>query len=332
MSTLAPDAAAYCRSILPHVSRTFALTIPVLREPLRIQVAVSYLLCRIADTVEDRDDIDPCTRERLFLELERMILAPESEAFRERFAAAWPRLDDAHHEDLVQNAGQVLECYRGFPPAIREAIAACLSEMVAGMRGYAAAGAAGEPAQICHDLEDLERYCHFVAGTVGILLSRLFAGELPSGWLDSTRIEDGRRFGLGLQLTNILKDLGSDRGRGVSFVPESWVDAAGASATLGAAGKARLIPRALDHLEAGHRYILAIPSGREDMRIFCLWAAHLALATLERAAAGTGAGPVKVSRPQLWTVLERARDAAGDDVALETLHREYTSAVRAALG
>jgi farnesyl-diphosphate farnesyltransferase len=210
-------------------------------------------------------------------------------------------------------------------------MAACLSEMISGMRSYAAAGAGREPAQICRDLEDLEGYCHFVAGTVGILLSRLFAGERAPGWLDPIRTEEGRRFGLGLQLTNVLKDLGSDRGRGVTFVPEAWVETAGGSPTLGAVGKDRLIPRALEHLEAGHRYILSIPREREDMRIFCLWAAHLALATLARAAASTGAQPIKVSRPELWAILERARDAAGDDAALERLHREYTAGVRAAL-
>ena len=39
--------------ILPHVSRTFALTIPQLPMPLRTAVTNAYLLCRIADTIED---------------------------------------------------------------------------------------------------------------------------------------------------------------------------------------------------------------------------------------------------------------------------------------
>ncbi|MFU8831083.1 MAG: squalene/phytoene synthase family protein, partial [Wenzhouxiangella sp.] len=39
--------------ILPGVSRTFALTIPCLPEPLKIAVTNAYLLCRIADTIED---------------------------------------------------------------------------------------------------------------------------------------------------------------------------------------------------------------------------------------------------------------------------------------
>jgi len=43
----------YQDRILPHVSRTFALTIPQLPPRLRIAVTNAYLLCRIADTIED---------------------------------------------------------------------------------------------------------------------------------------------------------------------------------------------------------------------------------------------------------------------------------------
>src|SRR5438552_13106977 len=43
----------YQEQILPHVSRTFALTIPQLPPGLRSAVTSAYLLCRIADTIED---------------------------------------------------------------------------------------------------------------------------------------------------------------------------------------------------------------------------------------------------------------------------------------
>ena len=45
--------ASFCRTQLPRVSRTFALNIPLLPAPLDLAVTVAYLLCRIADTVED---------------------------------------------------------------------------------------------------------------------------------------------------------------------------------------------------------------------------------------------------------------------------------------
>src|SRR5580692_1115852 len=61
----------YQDHILPHVSRTFALTIPQLPPGLRTAVTSAYLLCRIADTVED----------------EPALSAAETLAFLQRFTA-----------------------------------------------------------------------------------------------------------------------------------------------------------------------------------------------------------------------------------------------------
>src|SRR5258708_22218288 len=49
----------YQDQILPHVSRTFALTIPQLPAGLRTAVTCAYLLCRIADTIEDEPALSP---------------------------------------------------------------------------------------------------------------------------------------------------------------------------------------------------------------------------------------------------------------------------------
>src|ERR1700716_1275927 len=50
---------AYQDYILPGVSRTFALTIPELPPALRTSVTNAYLLCRIADTIEDEPALPP---------------------------------------------------------------------------------------------------------------------------------------------------------------------------------------------------------------------------------------------------------------------------------
>jgi farnesyl-diphosphate farnesyltransferase len=49
----------YQDQILPYVSRTFALTIPELPAELRTSVTCAYLLCRIADTIEDEPALSP---------------------------------------------------------------------------------------------------------------------------------------------------------------------------------------------------------------------------------------------------------------------------------
>jgi farnesyl-diphosphate farnesyltransferase len=51
------EAWAYCKKMLPLVSRTFALNIGHLNGVLHRAVLIGYLLFRIADTIEDSIDL-----------------------------------------------------------------------------------------------------------------------------------------------------------------------------------------------------------------------------------------------------------------------------------
>ena len=54
---------AYQEHILQGVSRTFALTIPQLPDPLREVVGNAYLLCRITDTIEDEPSLSAAEKQ-----------------------------------------------------------------------------------------------------------------------------------------------------------------------------------------------------------------------------------------------------------------------------
>jgi farnesyl-diphosphate farnesyltransferase len=325
---------AYCRSILPHVSRTFALCIPVLDEPLRFQVGVAYLLCRIVDTVEDREDLDPETRHRLFEELARLVREPADAGARRRFQELLPPHPDPHHEDLLRHAGDVLDCFAAFEPGAFRDVRECLDEMITGMSAYPGPGAGAAPVEACQNLDELERYCHVVAGTVGILLSRFFERALGDArWLTPARAEAGRRFGLGLQLTNVIKDHDRDHRRGITYLPRAWFRTLNGRLHLRPEAARRVIGRALEHLDTAEAYILSLPRRRTDMRRFCLYAAHLALATLYLAARPAGErSPAKVSHEDLALILGRVDRHADDDAGLESLYRGYRDAVAAAVG
>src|ERR1700678_3571902 len=120
----------YQDHILPHVSRTFALTIPQLPVGLRTAVTCAYLLCRIADTIEDEPALSP----------------PETLAFLQRFSAvvagrgdAEPlgreieqRLSDrtlATERDLVGNMERVLRVMARLNEPQRSAIHRCVELM-----------------------------------------------------------------------------------------------------------------------------------------------------------------------------------------------------------
>lgn len=62
-------------------------------------------------------------------------------------------------------------------------------------------------------LGDLETYCYYVAGTIGLLCNAIFgvAGEEARTY--------ALRLGTAFQMTNILRDVGSDAGRGRIYLP-----------------------------------------------------------------------------------------------------------------
>jgi len=49
----------WCHETVQGVSRTFALTIDVLDDPMSTHICLGYLLCRVADTIEDAGHIPP---------------------------------------------------------------------------------------------------------------------------------------------------------------------------------------------------------------------------------------------------------------------------------
>ena len=64
-----------------------------------------------------------------------------------------------------------------------------------------------------HDLSDLERYCYYVAGTVGHLLTDVFLIGAPQTQAARRLRQHAEGFGLLLQMTNIVKDVTDDAKR-----------------------------------------------------------------------------------------------------------------------
>ena len=63
------------------------------------------------------------------------------------------------------------------------------------------------------DWANLERYCHRVAGVVGLLAARIF------GYRDPRTLEYARDLGIAFQLTNIIRDVGEDARKNRIYLP-----------------------------------------------------------------------------------------------------------------
>ena len=280
---------AFQSRILQGVSRTFALTIPTLPPGLCRAVSNAYLLCRIADTIEDDADLpfeDKRQFSAQFIDIVRGTLPakPFADELAPRLA---PHASDAERE-LVANTGSVIRITHSMNDQQRKAIERCVRIMADGMVYYQAKetldGLADQPA--------MDRYCYYVAGVVGEMLTELFCDYCPElKEQKSHMMRLGVSFGQGLQMTNILKDIWDDRARGACWLPRDGFERHGvrlSQITPGQGGPGytgalgQLVAIAHGHLRNALRYTLIIPGREVGIRKFCLWALGMAVLTLRK--------------------------------------------------
>ncbi|MCC6464514.1 MAG: squalene/phytoene synthase family protein [Planctomycetes bacterium] len=350
---LALEVQAYCRSALPAVSRTFALGIELLREPLRDEIGVAYLICRILDTIEDTTTLPAEPRAALLRSWSRTFNEPHNwpmlAADVERMFAD-PALDGPDHE-LCRHTTTVLKALHSFRPGAREAMHVSIVEMAEGMAETVLRELRGEGLRL-QDEEDLKRYCYYVAGTVGKLLCNEWALDRKSitpavkARLDERAIS----FGLGLQVTNILKGVTDDIQRGVAYVPHKLFAAAGIDlSTLlqnpgdprGREVEAGLAEMTLMWLDEALEYTLTVPASERDIRLFCALPLVFAVRTLARSLKTTDVfseNVLKITREEVRAIHAEVDANIANDAALRRIHQreraeviEQINAARAAV-
>jgi farnesyl-diphosphate farnesyltransferase len=277
----------FCRSILPDVSRTFALSIRLLPGDLGSAVCCAYLLCRIADTIEDEPSLVADHKVIRFDALSACFDGVENvDALMESTASIQ---GDPAHVRLVRNADLVFVTFRALPERTREFVRHWVREMIAGMRKFVLLYPRGMRIQ---SLDEYKEYCYYVAGTVGYLLTDLwheYSSSIGTARYKVLR-DRSRAFGEALQTVNILKDVARDAEHENSiYVPEQLLREHGnAHATILADDRvqqtrealATLIQLAWQDLDDATAYLLAIPRRAVSIRLFCALPLLFAYATL----------------------------------------------------
>ncbi len=283
---LKPDPACELE-MLKKVSRSFALTIPELPEGLGRAVTTAYLVCRIIDTIEDDEGL-PLEKKAFFFEGFVKVLnsdAPAGLFARELLPLLTASVTDDEKE-LVRKTPVVVSGILSLGPGQQQAIRRCAGIMARGMLQFQGKRS---PAGLT-DMADFDRYCYFVAGVVGEMLTDLFCDYSPGiAGRRKELLALAASFGQGLQMTNIIKDLWDDRARGACWMPRSVFESAGcgpgdlhhySGTEPFGRGIEEMIAVARGHLKNALTYTTLIPPAETGIRKFCLWAIGMAVFTL----------------------------------------------------
>lgn len=205
------DSLDYCKGALQSVSRSFALTIPLVEENILAPIMVGYLEARILDTFEDdigKREISLEERIKSMNILMEILESPDSKSARIKAKQLADSADELvlnpNYRDLVKNMERVLTVHSSFDEKTKECMVRWLKEMNFGMQKFLK--------QEVYSFEDLNEYCYYVAGTPSGFLTELIRTRSKDISEENAKIlsENERDFGLFLQKVNIIRDFRED--------------------------------------------------------------------------------------------------------------------------
>jgi farnesyl-diphosphate farnesyltransferase len=314
---------AFPYDLLRANSRSFYLTLRVLPAPVRPQIGLAYLLARTTDTIADTEILPVGERLASLQRLRERILNQSSAPL--NFTDLAKQQASPSEAVLLERVETSLAALQHFPAAdqklIRDVLDVITGGQILDLRRFGSA--VSTPVQKIISLEtgsELDDYTYRVAGCVGEFWTKICRAHLfPDVRLNEKQlIDDGIRFGKGLQLVNILRDLPVDLKNGRCYLPRQRLDEAKLlpEVLLSPVNEEKFravyteyLDKASAHLAAGWRYTNALPFGQFRVRLACAWPILIGVRTIEKLrAAGVVQlqQRVKVSRGEVRSMIFRS--------------------------
>jgi farnesyl-diphosphate farnesyltransferase len=304
----------FARGIISRVSRTFAVGIAILPGDLGRAVLVGYLLCRIADTIEDDGSATASRRQELLAKFLECFGDPLKA---DRFAGEVSDIKaDTSYLELMSGTKLVFELHRSLPKKSAAIVEKWTRELTLGMSEFVGRYPSGIRIQT---VPEYRRYCYYVAGTVGHMLTDLWYchSKLVTKRDYERLLANCEAFGEGLQTINILKDIAWDiEHENAAYIPEDLLRARGSSHQTILHGDWRvqnrealvaLVQLAKEDIHKSLDYFNAIPKMAVQIRLFCLLPILFAVATLREIERSTAmlqsGGAVKISRAEVRSLI-----------------------------
>ncbi len=306
--------------LLKATSRSFYLTLRVLPAAVRPQIGLAYLLARTTDTIADTELVPLAQRLEALQQLRERMLGHHSAPL--NFGEFARQQGSPAEKRLLEKIGESLALLPTLSPADLKLVRAVLATITSGqeldLRRFASASAAKVIG--LETAAELEDYTYRVAGCVGEFWTKICRAHLfPGVKLDEHQfLADGIRFGQGLQLVNILRDLPADLKNGRCYLPTQQLDATKLfpETLLSPANEQKFLPlfqgyldQAEAHLAAGWRYTNTLPFTQFRVRLACAWPILLGVRTIAKLRAANVlelSQRVKVSRGEVRGILWRS--------------------------
>jgi len=303
--------------LLKATSRSFYLTLRVLPARVRPQIGLAYLLARTTDTIADTELVPPAQRLDALQKLRERILGQNSAPL--NFGGLAQKQNLSAEKLLLEKIEESLALLQTLSPQdlklTREVLATITSGQELDLKRFANSSA--EKIIALQTEAELDDYTYRVAGCVGGFWTKICRAHLfPHAKIDDTQfIADGIRFGKGLQLVNILRDLPADLKKGRCYLPSDKLEAAGLfpETLLSPANEQKFLPlfreyldKAESHLSAGWNYTNTIPFSQFRVRLACAWPILIGARTIEKLRAASVIElqqRVKVSRGEVRGII-----------------------------
>ncbi len=339
---------AYMTDQMNKVSRSFALVAPAVEEPLNDYLAAAYLICRVVDNIEDCTMPFAWQQER-FVEFATLLQDPAQagEILALWGDEAWPGLTRDEARMMNVASGQMLwQIYAQIPEEPRASIARWALIMAKGMEQVINPyltefffSLDGVRLPIKED--DYDRYCYYVAGTVGHMITELAIGHYGlKGETAERLLTNSEASGRALQKTNIVKDFAEDLQRGACFLPDEWLQEVNYTPlALGGAPvtwKEKVLTNVLVEFEDSVNYVLDLPLSAVGFRKASLLMMLPGYQTLLLAAKNhdrlfTPAHKIKISRRIMAKCLLDARLMVNNNDAILAYSRDIRAELSKAL-
>ena len=319
--------------ILPRVSRSFYLSLRVLPPSVRPTIGLAYLFCRAADTIADTVLL-PRAQRHAYLEQYRSAFTGQQPTGIDTLRTTLAEQQQNHSErELLSRLSECFHLLETLPLGDQQHINHLVLTLTQGMQLDLTAFPGENEGRVkaLEGRDDLDQYAYFVAGCVGEFWTRITMTHVPSlrHW-DSVLMEARAiRFGKGLQLTNILRDIAQDLRIGRCYLPRTELAALGVQPQQlldpDMVGRVRplldaLLDLTLSHYREGWAYTLAIPRREWRLRLACAWPLLIGVSTLALVRRSQRLldprARVKIARTQVYGIMLRSLLSVWSDRAL----------------